>query len=178
MKKLTKFIAALLLITAFTNNSDAQFKVSAGLELAMPLGDFSNLASFGAGISAGGEFALGDNMGLTGQVGYIYLAPADGFASAYMMPFQAGFKYYFDSNEGGLYAHAQVGMHTLSVTTQDYEFFGVTIPGITSSSTDLSYGVGAGYLINEKIDIGARYNIISGNGGSSNYIGIRTAYNF
>ena len=178
MKKIMKLAAALALVAGFANTSNAQFGASVGLEVAMPLGDFSNLASFGAGVSGAGEYAMSDNAGITGTIGYIYLAPADGIASAYMMPMQLGFKYYFDSNEGGFYGHGQLGVHTLSATTEDFEIFGTTIPGVTASSTELSYAVGAGYLVGESLDFGLRYNIISGDGGSSNYLGVRVGYNF
>lgn len=178
MKNLIKITAALFLVVAFSFNSKAQFGASVGLEVALPLGDFGNLASFGTGISAGGEFAIGDNIGLTAQIGYIYLLPADGLKSAYTMPMQAGFKYYFDSNESGFYGHGQIGVHTTGVTTDDFEFFGVTVPGVSSSSTDLSYAFGAGYLVSENIDLGARYNMIAGDGSTLSYISIRAAYNF
>jgi len=180
MKKITKVLGLLgLCLIGLSQESKAQgFTFSGGLEVALPLGDFGNLASFGVGASVGGEYALNDNMGITLNAGYIFLVPEEFFASAFMLPYQAGYKYYFDSNENGFYGHAQIGFHTVSATSEDISLFGTNIGGVTVSSTDLSYAIGVGYLINEKIDLGLRYNIVATEVSSSNYIGLRTAYNF
>jgi hypothetical protein len=62
----------------------------------------------------------------------------------------------------------------------DLGFFG-TIPGTSSSESYLSGAIGLGYVLNNKIDVGLRYNIISPDSdvdgaSASNYLGVRVAY--
>lgn len=186
MKNLIKITGALLLVITFAQKSNAQFKVSAGLELGFALEDGYGLMY---GLSVGGEYGLQDNMGITAQVGYIMnTLDLGGFkdASSSFIPMQLGYKYYFDSNESGAYVHGQIGVHmySLSYEYETFDFDPVTfqlIPKtekVSNSDTYLSYAVGGGYLINEHIDLGARFNIISATGGSFNYIALRAAYNF
>ena len=74
---------------------------------------------------------------------------------------------------------ALLGIHSMSFKTDDVEFNGVVIfEGETVSDTNLSFAPGLGVIVGENIDLGLRYQIISGEGGSSSYIGIRAAYMF
>ncbi|MCO6498933.1 MAG: porin family protein [Vicingus serpentipes] len=174
MKNILKVSVLALFLGVFTQNSSAQFKFSAGLDLGFVLEDGMGLAP---GISLGGELPIGDNMGVSFQAGYLYTlldeAKFGTGASGSLMPYQAGFKYYFSDNESGAYAHAQLGLTTWRQTI-DLGGFGT----ISASTTNLSYAAGVGYLINEHLDLGFRYNIISASGGSLNYIALRAAYNF
>ncbi len=191
MKNLSKFVAVLLLITAFSAKSNAQFKFSAGAELGYALEEGFGLMY---GASIGGEYAMGDKAGITAQVGYILnsvdAAGMDSYSAAFV-PMQLGYKYYFDSNESGPYAHLQLGMHMMMVsyeyTFESYSGYDpitfqpiYTTETISESTSDtyLSYGFGGGFLVNEHIDLGLRYNIVSAEGGSFNYIGARVAYVF
>ncbi len=179
-----KIILVALCLVAFTQTSKAQFTASVGAEVVLPLGDFGKSTSFGAGLSVGGEYAIDDNMGVTGQVGYIHMITTKEIKSAYMMPIQAGFKYYIDSNEEGFYLHGQLGVHLVGVTTKGLEskehFFTVETRNVNikTTTTNMSYAIGGGFLVNENIDLGLRYNIISTEGTSSSYLATRIAYNF
>lgn len=79
-------------------------------------------------------------------------------------------------NESGIYLTGQVGMTNFKIK-QEFEFFGIK-ETYESSTTELSYGIGAGMILGEKIDLGLGYNIIATEGDSFNYIGLRAAYNF
>jgi hypothetical protein len=161
--------------------------VSLGLEIALPMGDFGDAYGLGYGLSVGYEHPLGDNLALGAQIGYIMLSPKeeikDFIKSSSMMPLQVAAKYYFSEQQNGAYAMALIGVHNSSVTTEDIDLgpFG-TIEGETVSNTNLSFGLGAGFVVNNKIDIALRYNIITPDSDiedaeSSNYVGIRAAYN-
>jgi hypothetical protein len=186
MKNLIKITGAFLLLITFAQKSNAQFKVSAGLDVGFALEKGYGLMY---GVSVGGEYELQDNMGITAQVGYIMnTLDLGGFnnASSSFIPFQLGYKYYFESNESGAYALGQIGMHVynLSYEYETFDFDPITfqfVPRtekVSNSDTYLSYAVGGGYLINENIDLGLRFNIISATGGSFNYLALRAAYNF
>lgn len=160
--------------------------VSLGAELALPTGDFGDAYPLGYGASIGYEQPVGEKLGVTLQVGYIMLGIDDEVSTfidnSSMMPIQLGAKYYLKERGVGLYGHVQVGVHSLSVTTKDLDLglFG-TFPGTTSSDSYLSGAVGLGYMLNEKIDVGVRYNIIAPDSEfegaeASNYLGFRLAY--
>ena len=185
MKKTLRFIAAIVLLTAFTTNTNAQFKFSAGLETGFALESGYGLMY---GASIGGELGIGDdNMGITAQVGYILNSVEGSGASSSMLPMQLGYKFYFNDNESGPYVHGQLGIHIFKFS---YEFESFSYPNgffsppvittetVSISESCLSYAFGGGYLINEHIDLGLRFNILSATGGSFNYIGIRAAYQF
>lgn len=192
MKNIVKIIGAALLIVAFTQSSKAQVKFSAGLELGLGLETGYGLMY---GATVGGEYAIGtdDNMGITAQLGYIF-APVDisfyDKVSSSFIPLQFGYKYYFDSNTNGAYVHGQLGIHiyrfSYDYEYETYDFDPVTYQTTTKTETrsfsnsdsNLSYAVGGGYMLNENIDLGLRFNIVSATGGSFNYLGVRAAYNF
>ena len=146
------------------------------------------------GVSLGGEFGINDKRGITGQVGYILNTFVDnGFFDKYsfnMIPLQLGYKYYFDSNTSGAYLHGQLGVHVLMSSIQYtltfYDIDPVTFQQTpieekiseSDSQTNLSASFGGGYIVNENIDLGFRFNGILVDGGNFNYIAIRAAYNF
>lgn len=200
MKKIFKVIGVSLLMVTFSQTAKAQF--NAGLELAMPLGSFGTAASFGAGATLGYDYAANDNLSIVLQAGYIKifekapdvtLAVGESYSTSIgLIPIQAGVKYYFADNTNGFYGLALAGVHIYKYTSdhtylQNEYNFNVTpytvkevekTDNFDYSGTFVSYAVGAGYLINEKIDLSVRYNIISSTGGSSAYLGLRAAYNF
>lgn len=167
-------------------------QLSFGLDLALPMGDFGDVASLGIGPNVGFEVPVGDNLGVTIQVGYDILTPnsdvKDFVKSMSMIPAQVGLKYYFMDQQEGFYGHGQLGIHSMSSTSEEYTIPGVpgfstatTVPSETSSSTNFSWAIGAGYQM-EKLDIGLRFNSISPDSdapdgtNSSTYIGLRVAY--
>ena len=180
-------LAGLAVAGAATVNAQSP-QVSLGVDLALPLGDFGEAYSLGVGPAAGFEFPVGDNIGLTAQLSYQFLTVdselKDLVKSSSMLPAQVGVKYYFMDQQEAFYGHAQLGIHSNSVTTEDQEFTFLgqttTIEGETTSSTNFSWAIGAGYQL-EKLDIGLRYNSISPDSDiegaeASSYIGLRVAY--
>ena len=98
-----------------------------------------------------------------------------------MIPAQAGIKYYFDEVGSGVYAHGQIGIHSMSIKTEDFDFGGITIEGETESDSNMSFAIGGGVILNENIDLGLRFNVITSGEDdvdASNYIGVRAGYNF
>ncbi len=186
MKNLVKVTFAIALLTILSLDSKAQIRPSVGLEVGTSL---DNGFGVGFGVTGGIESLMGDNAGITGRLGYIILTMDNSLGdngSASMIPIQAGYKYYFDSNEGGVYLHGQLGftMFKYSFDFETIDFDPVTFQTTTRtetfdySKTGLSYAVGAGFLVNENIDLGLRYNIVTLNGGNLDYLGLRAAYNF
>lgn len=181
MKKLTLSFAALAIAGSMSAQSN---QLSFAADLGLPIGDFGDFASLIIGPSVGFELPVGDNLGITAQLGYqiVTLKDDNPFIKSYsMIPIQAGLKYYFMDQQEGFYGHGQVGVHSTTVRTEDITILGVTVPGTSDSSTNLSWAIGAGYQL-EKLDIGIRYNSIMPDGdapdgaSSSSYIGLRIGY--
>ncbi len=186
MKKIVLSLAAV----AFTLGAMAQSnQLSLGVDLALPMGDFGDAYSLGVGPAVGFEVPVGDNLGVTVQVAYDILMVksdlSDFIKSASMIPAQVGLKYYFMDQQEGFYGHGQLGIHASSVKSEEIT---ISIPGLatittpseTTSSTNFSWAIGAGYQM-EKLDIGIRYNSISPDSDidgakASSYIGLRVAY--
>ena len=186
MKNQYKFIYTIIILICLPNLIKAQLRGSIGIETGYALEDNFSLMYGG---SAGVEYGIGSSMSLTANVGFIMNTIDNSVlegASSYFIPVKLGYRYYFDSFENGLYIHPQIGVHTYSLS---YEY--KTISGYDSNfnlvyetekvsvkETYLSYGIGFGSIISEKIDLGLRFNIVSSDGDSFEYFGLRTAYNF
>lgn len=193
MKKIIKLLAVAIVATVFTTNANAQF--SAGIDVALPLGDFSDASSFGFGASVAYDFPLSDQMSVGGQAGYTMFpaktpdgAPDDYSASYAAIPILGNFKYYFADNTNGFYAMASVGISIFSskveYTYDSFEFVNGSFVSVKekfeadNSGSYITFAPGIGMILNEKIDLNARYIIINSEGSSVNYMNIRAAYNF
>ena len=182
MKKLTLALAAFTLAGGLFAQEN---QISLGVDIALPMGDFGDGYSLGIGPTAGFELPISDNLSVTIQVAYdILMAKGDNqdvIKSASMLPAQAGLKYYFQGDQAGFYGQGQLGIHAVSVKTEDIDLgpFG-TIEGSSDSNTNFSWAIGVGYQL-EKFDLGLRYNSISPDSDvdgakASSYIGLRVAY--
>jgi hypothetical protein len=188
MKKVLLSIATVALAGSTMAQSP---QLSFGADFALPLGDFGDSYSLGVGPAVGFELPVGDNLGVTVQVAYDILMPKsevkDLIKSASMLPAQIGLKYYFSEQQLGAYGHAQLGIHSTSFKSEEFIIPGIpgltpdiVVPSETSSSSNFSWAIGAGYQM-EKLDIGLRYNSISPDSDvdgakALSYIGLRVAY--
>lgn len=192
MKKLTLCMAAFALAGSMMAQDN---RFSAGLEIGLPMGDFGEVSSLGIGGTLGFEAPVADQIGLIAQAGYISFmgkeyetvtvvngvvttesvkADASG-----IIPVQVGGKYYFSDNQEGAYLGALFGVHMQSVE----EVTGINVTTGTfetekSLKSNFSFAPLLGYIVGENIDLGVRYQIISAEGGSSSYLGLRAAYMF
>jgi hypothetical protein len=204
LKLITLICIALLSVTAKAQNG----RLSLGVELAMPVGNFADQSNLGVGGSLRYEHPLGDNFSFTGTAGVISFG-GDEITSgvpnvleykytttSLMIPIQVGLKYYGTVMEG-FYGHVEAGVHINTFTTKTK----VTLNGNTSESsntdsqTNFSAAPGIGYHL-ANFDIGVRYQMIfvkatstsvnpvtqqtvtSESNTTYSYIGLRLAYVF
>lgn len=167
----------ILFLLCGRDEAKGQVEVLMGIEIVIPREELNDLAIIGLGGSGGLELSLTEKMGLTAQIGYIYLRPKNESLSAYMMPLQAGLKYYFGKKDKGIYVHPKFGTHKLTVTTEEVSRVGYYVPAERTSRGGTSYGIGIGYVANREIDIEFRYNVIA-NDGAGSYVGIRLGFSF
>jgi len=204
MKKLLIGLASLLMVIAFSTNASAQESFgNAGLEIALPVGDWAeDTYGIGIGGSGGYEFGISDNFAVNANVGIVFLSinsdVSDFIASSFMVPVQLGGRYYISESREGLFVEGKVGMHLFSTKTEDIEEGGITIEGESDSEAYFSFAPQVGYFINENLSIALRYQIavvgdedvetvnpITGETTTTTverdnigYIGLKAAYNF
>ena len=175
-------------------------RVSVGLEVGLPMGDFADVSSIGIGGTLGLELPIADKIGLVAQAGYISFmgkeyettSVVNGVVSistvksdaAGMIPIQAGLKYYFSDNQEGAYLGALVGVHMQSV--KEVTSINLTTGVVETESklhTNFSFAPMLGFILGENIDLGLRYQMISAKDAAdktvtSSYLGLRAAYMF
>ncbi|CAN5176461.1 hypothetical protein BH11MYX1_BH11MYX1_04270 [soil metagenome] len=103
----------------------------------LPLGDYSNGASFGIGGLARFEYGVSDLLAVTGRAGYIYnLGTPSGVGLAFI-PVLVGATY--KVGPPGLFVYGELGFTNIRVS--------VDVMGVSgnSSQTKFSFGAGAGY---------------------------------
>jgi hypothetical protein len=176
MKQTLSFLLVLIL---FSTVSFAQSAISVGGNLALPIGDWSDVADMGFGGTASYEHKFSPNLVGTATAGYLIWGgkeDIEGFSYDYSaIPILAGVKYFFAPGQG-FYAAGQVGLHMFTIDV-DVEFFGFEGSG-SSTETEFSAAAGLGYEIpvgpKGAVDLNAMFNLIS----DLNYLGFRVAYKF
>jgi hypothetical protein len=171
MKKI--FLSAAILAASVTAASAQSKKAgtkpvfSAGVEAALPLGDFKQGYTFGLGATVQGEYPAVDKVGITLSAGYLSFAgkTVEFLGEKYKNDAQgvltvlAGAKYYFTGN---VYGHAQIGL----------SFFN---HGVGSAFT---YSPGIGIKASDNIDVLVKYQAASKSGSTASFFGTRVAYTF
>ena len=139
MKQLLGLLVVTVLVTSLAT---AQFgpekgKMTLGpaLEGALPLGDFSDIASFGVGGTARFEYGLQPKLALTGNIGYIWFSGESTELYDYSIsaiPLIAGVKYSFAPQ---FFVSGELGFW---FTTVSGDYTGEPIPGIPGYTYDAS----------------------------------------
>lgn len=171
MKKLFTIIILLLFVSSY---SSAQSKMALGgnVGIALPMGDFGDAFKTGFGANAVFLYNFNENIDLTGSLGYFtWTSKASDDLTFSSIPILVGARYNLSQMSSLLpYGVVELGFHSV---TAKAKVFGTTV---SASETDFGFGLGAGfyYPINEKakIDVNAKYNVISADGGSDGYLSI------
>lgn len=177
MKKL--LMLALVLVTSMSFAQNAKFGLDVGLEAAMPMGDFGDIAGFGIGGTLKGSYPINEKMSATLRTGYImFTEGADilpGFSYTISeVPIMAGINYKMTPE---FYGMAEIGMTMLGMESEyKHPLTGTTITSDTGDSY-MSYGIGAGYMMNA-FDFCLSYNSVVSEGDACNNIGLRVGYKF
>lgn len=200
MKKTLLSIALIIGLVSASSIVNAQSgRFSLGAELALPMGDFADVISTGFGASFRYEAPIGDNLGFTGNLGYLtfggkdteFLGTTVEGESSFLIPVQVGLKYYFMEQQEGFYGHVLLGVHMYETTEFDVDLTTGVITEETSMESAFSYAPEIGYHL-ANWDFGLRYQMFSVNtveynvltmefedGTSSwGYLGLRAAYVF
>lgn len=168
MSRITKFmfLVAFSMFGVVAMAQEGFHKINAGVDLALPMGDFGKLSSIGFGVSGKAYYGLNQEMNITGSLGYLNFPYKESSVSGgvTMIPLMFGFDYDFD----GFYIEPKLG---LMFTSMKVNFMGFSSG--TVSSTEFGIGLGGGYRINN-LDFGLHFNIVN----NLNFLGARAAYSF
>lgn len=173
MKKIKICLLALTVLVAATSFAQDDKKkasgnsLSVGAEVGLPIGDFADLNKLGIGGSAKAAFGIFEGGAVTLSAGYMTFSGKDiiilgqtiSGGKTNIIPVKAGLRYMLG---GGIYAEPQLGM----------TFIG------DGGGSAFTYAAGVGTTINDKIDLGVRYEAFSKNSFTWSYIGARVAYSF
>ncbi len=181
--KQKKIIVIALMLLAFSSVVFAQgITYGADLELALPMGDFGDMANMGFGATGQVEYGINDKIVATGSVGYLMWSGKDTYEdmdySWSCIPIKAGAKYNF--GESGLYGIFELGMYMFSFEF-DYEYdygYGVTSISGDDSESEFGFAPGIGYQksLTEKmdLDLSLQYEMA----GDFDYLGIDIGIRF
>lgn len=167
----------IMVTSSFSQSASKNNKLSynAGVEAAIPLGDFSKTNSFGIGATAQADYSLMSNLDLTLNAGYItfsgksetILGVAVKYGSVNVIPVMAGARYWFNDK---VYGSAQLGLSFWSVS-------GTSSGTNAGSENNVTWAPGIGYKFSN-VDVLLKYNSINASGGSLNSLALRAAYHF
>lgn len=174
MKKILTTTLILCAVLAVHAQKRGFHTISAGAEVALPIGDFGEIYSIGFGATGKAFYGITDQGDITGTLGYIHFGMKNKSefmsGSMGMVPIMFGYHHDF----GGLYGEPQIGLMVVKSKVEMGDMgFGVSGLSGSASSTKVSFGLGGGYMFGDW-DLGARFQIVD----NLNFLGIRIGYNF
>lgn len=152
-----KSLFSFLVVVASFGSAFSQGNFSAGLELGLPLGSFSDFYNLGFGVNGRYEARIQNKLNWTVTAGFVSFGSKGG-SSFTLIPLQGGLKYYFQKSNSGIYGNADLGL-----------FFGSS----NNSETKFGFSPGFGYR-SGRFDLLGRFNVVS----NLNYFSLRAAYVF
>lgn len=186
MKKLFAIISVLLI--AVSLNAQGKFAVSVNGDVALPMGNFGDLAKTGFGGLVAGVYNATPNIQVTLKSGYLTWStetPASIQAAASSVnegtltsiPVLVGARYVAGKGKLKPYGAAELGMHFTSTEVPSVTLpTGQSVGGGTTTDSNFGFGFGGGvyYEVAKTVDLelNAQYNIISTSGNSSGFINV------
>lgn len=148
MKKL--FLGTLLFLCVFTVKSqNKDLKFGGGINVGIPVSNL-NGTSLGAGFDLLAHYKVATQVAITGDIGYTALFGKNGASTTNLIPLRIGLRFYLTPE---FYLSGKIGAGFLSNSSS-----------YSTSVTTTAYSIGAGYMIDKKLEIGASYDGYSKNG--------------
>lgn len=164
MRKLYVIISlSLLSHTAISQHQPIvkkDFSIGAGLSLAIPA---RNLATntLGGGLDVLGQYGLTEKLVATADVGLTALAPRFNIPTSVVIPARVGLRY-FPAPNAYLSGKAGAAILTLGVVSDNY----------------FAWALGAGYVINNRLDIAGAFEGFAKPATDFGYVTLRIGYTF
>lgn len=177
MKKIVLVLFIFLFGSFVTNAQWNTMFVGLNGTLSLPLGDFSDIASTGYGVSGNFYYTVSENFDVTGSLGFISWnrdagqlsesVSAEASGTKLTIPILVGGRYYFEGDNLKPFGAAKFGFHIFNSSDYKVTVNNVVLldeKGETNVNFGFSLGGGAIYEITKTFNFeGAlMYNVISG----------------
>lgn len=167
MKKIFLFLVCAASITAIRAQEKQPIQLAAGVNIGIPVGNFSKSHSFGFGFEGQGEYMVAEKVGLIGSLGYTHFLGKnlDGYYYDYkvkgvgVIPILAGARYYSTEQ---VFVGGKLGL-------------GVFTGG--GSGTGFNFAPQVGYNT-DKFQAVLAFNLLSQEGGNASFLGLSGVYKF
>lgn len=165
MKKLTLLALALpLAVTLGVNEANAGIGIHGSL--ALPMGNFGDVAGMGFGGGASWERELNENITYAAKVSYLTFGEENKITTT-MIPVMGQTNYYFGDNEDmRFYGSFSAGYYFINLDADG---------GASVSDNKVGFALGGGMKM-KSLDFSAQYNLVDGSNFS--FLGVNVGYNF
>lgn len=172
MKRILLIAAAgfLMFNHAYAQSKAGESKIGLGLDAAIPVGNYKNVADYGLGFSLLYQKPVTQNLSITGNVGYLrFHGPAIFSNIKYKegyVPIKAGARYFVLP---GIYGAAELGVAVPTANGYGSGTAFIYVPALGAMLKVTSKGT---------LDIGLRYENWARSNSTRSFAGIRAGYNF
>lgn len=152
--------------------------IGIGAEIALPTGDFNDVADPGLGITLGFTYGWRPQVDFMGMLGYIMWGGKDSQLDFSAIPIQAGAKYFFSTAPSRLYVGGLFGFHFFKVETEFVNPGGQIVKDSDRETKfSLAPMIGYEFPLSESfvLDASARYQFVSGD---FSYLSLRAAVEY
>jgi len=171
MKKIIVSLLAGLLFYVCSYAQKGNNHVGAGADISIPTGVFGGYFKTGFGGYVKGLLGVGKAGQVTLTLGYSSFKAVGEFPlKTGIVPLLLGYR----ANFNGFFLEPQLGYSINNATLQGFDGEGP----MKTQGGSFMWAAGAGYVFNNKIEVGARYQSASNNGSTMALFGLRLGYNF
>ena len=171
MKRIIVFLVAGLLLYVSSSAQKGNNKIGAGADISIPTGVFGSYFKTGFGGYIKGLLGVGKSGQVTFTLGYSgFKAVGDFPLKTGVVPLLLGYR----ANFNGFFLEPQLGYSINNARLEGFDGEGPK----TSQGGSFMWAAGAGYVFNNKVEVGARYQSASNNGSTMALFGLRLGYNF
>jgi len=172
MKKIIIGLLAALLFYASCYAQKGSSYIGAGADFGIPTGESANNVKAGMGFYVKALLGVGHSGQVSFTSGYSTAKAVAGIPlKTGTAPFLVGYR----ANFNGFFVEPQLGYAIINARFEGIED---VAPPEQAQGGLVMWAAGIGYVFNNKIEVGARYQSGSNNGGTWTSFGLRLGYNF
>ena len=171
MKKIIVGLLAALLFYASSSAQKGNTQIGVGTDFAIPTGDFGSIFKPGMGFYVKGLLGVGQAGQVTFTSGYSSFKAVQDFPlKSGIAPLLLGYR----ANFNGFFVEPQFGFSINNATSEGLD----GEAPMKEQGGSVMWAAGVGYVFNNKLEVGARYESASNKGTTIGLFGLRLGYNF